>query len=76
MAGRACSLASSGFLGCFPLPFASSGYLCCPELLRGGHTRRIPLRNTIDKSFWQLLVREDEEILAIIVAAFRTLRGK
>jgi hypothetical protein len=77
MGHAACNLATGGMLSvCCPCGPASGGYLCCPTRA-GGNTAASTGKGDKfrDRSLLDLLLREDEEILAIIMAAFNVLRG-
>lgn len=74
------SIATKGYVCNFdldPIAIATKGYVCAPVPFAGGggdsliQRRR---REELDTSIDALLVREDEEILALIMAATRTIR--
>jgi hypothetical protein len=73
------SIATKGYVCNFdldPIAIATKGYVCAPVPFVGGggdsmlHRGRRGLDTSIDA----LLVREDEEVLAIIMAAARTMQ--
>ena len=68
--GYACGLGDNGGGGYEAFAIFSKGYVCIgavPEVLRGGDSSK----RALDTSMDALLVREDEEVLAIIMAIGR-----
>lgn len=72
------SIATKGYVCTFspePIAIATKGYICVIRFVGGGGDSFIQRRREeLDTSIDALLVREDEEILALIMAATRTIR--
>jgi len=73
------SIATKGYVCRFvpdPIAIATKGYVCADRFVVGGGDSLIQRRRReeLDTSIDALLVREDEEILALIMAATRTMK--
>ncbi len=72
------SIATKGYICNFdpdPIAIATKGYVCAPVFAGGGGDSILHRgRRGLDTSIDALLVREDEEVLAIIIAAARAMQ--
>lgn len=72
------SIATKGYVCRFvpdPIAIATKGYVCAVRLVVGGGDSMLHRgRRGLDTSIDALLVREDEEVLAIIIAAARAMQ--